>query len=85
MGCRSSQMAERDRPEVASRVAASSGLVSPDLGPRRVDAEPDHVRRLCRRVVDRLGELDPLTLQVALALDGLPPPHSLEPDDDADK
>ena len=56
----------------------------PGLGPRSVDAEPDHVRRLCRGVVNRLRELDALALQVALALHGLPPPRSLESGDDVD-
>ena len=45
---------------------------------------PDHVGRLRGGAVDCLREFAPLTLQVALALHSLPPPHSLEPGDDVD-
>ena len=62
MGWRSSHMVDRDRRKVSSRVAVSSGVVSPARGFGRVDAQFDHVGGPGRGVVDGVGQLDPLTL-----------------------
>ena len=51
---------------------------------RGVEAQPDHVGRLCRRIVNGLGELDPLALERPLPLHRRLPPGPFEPGDESD-
>ena len=84
MGRRNSQMAAFDSDAVAASVAVSSSFEPPASYHGLADPQADHVRGLCGRVVDGLGELDALPKQLPLPLRGLLSPDPFEPGDEAD-
>ena len=84
IGCRRSHMDALDSACVALSLATCSSVRRAGRRDRRFDAEPDHVRGLSDRVMDGLGKLDALFMELPFPLNGHRPPDTLEPGDQVD-